>query len=190
MNIEDLISEIEHFLINVQTKVDHWFDKPVDLRRFRPQNQGWTIDEILGHIALTSHFLLIIIEKGAVKALKNVQNKDLQVELQHYDFQRDRLNEIGIYKSFAWIRPAHMEPKGDKSLSEIRLTLKQQLQQCQNILDKLKYGEGVLYKTTMTVNQLGKIDVYEYLYFLGKHAERHIEQMRRNELEFCKRMGT
>jgi hypothetical protein len=37
MKIEGLIVEIEHFLIIVQSKVDHWFDKPADLRQYRPQ---------------------------------------------------------------------------------------------------------------------------------------------------------
>ena len=44
-------------------------------------------------------------------------------------------------------------------------------------------GEGVLYQTTMSVNNLGKIDVYEYIYFLARHAQRHLEQMERNERE-------
>jgi hypothetical protein len=42
-------------------------------------------------------------------------------------------------------------------------------------------GEGILYKTTMSVNDLGKIDVYQYIYFLAQHAKRHLAQMERNE---------
>ena len=38
----------------------------------------------------------------------------------------------------------------------------------------------------MTVNDLGKIDVYQYIYFLVKHAERHIVQMLKIEQEFDK----
>jgi hypothetical protein len=41
----------------------------------------------------------------------------------------------------------------------------------------LSNGEGALYKTTMSVNSLGKIDVYEYIYFLAQHGRRHIGQM-------------
>ncbi|MBN8787104.1 MAG: hypothetical protein J0I84_08435 [Terrimonas sp.] len=48
----------------------------------------------------------------------------------------------------------------------------------------MKNGEGVLYKTTMTVNDLGKIDVYEYIYFLAQHGQRHVTQMEKNEAEF------
>ena len=41
-----------------------------------------------------------------------------------------------------------------------------------------------MHETTMTVNELGKINVYEYVYFLSKHAERHIQQMEENRAEF------
>ncbi|MEN4760257.1 hypothetical protein ABEG63_07945 [Chryseobacterium sp. C39-AII1] len=38
----------------------------------------------------------------------------------------------------------------------------------------------------MTVNELGKINVYEYIYFLSLHAQRHVTQMKNNELELFK----
>ncbi len=77
-----------------------------------------------------------------------------------------------------------MEPKGEKSLYEIQNLLDLQLNQCNVILEKLKNGEGVLYLTTMTVNNLGKLNVYEYLYFLIQHCQRHLSQMRLVEKEF------
>lgn len=36
----------------------------------------------------------------------------------------------------------------------------------------------------MTVNNLGKIDVYQYIYFLAMHAQRHVEQMEKIETEW------
>lgn len=77
-----------------------------------------------------------------------------------------------------------MEPTGNKLLAEVRHQLKEQVHQCLAILAKLSNGEGVLYKTTMSVNNLGKLDVYEYIYFLAQHARRHIMQMEKNEFEF------
>lgn len=38
----------------------------------------------------------------------------------------------------------------------------------------------------MIVNNLGKIDVYQYIYFLSQHAQRHIAQMERNEGEYSR----
>jgi hypothetical protein len=71
-----------------------------------------------------------------------------------------------------------MEPKSEKTGPEVAAILQQQQQQCQLVLKRLPNGEGALYRTTMTVNALGKIDVYELVYFLAKHAERHVAQIR------------
>lgn len=130
MDIKDIIIEIKDFLELTFKSIDLWFDKDAELRSYKPQNGGWTIDQILEHIGLTNHFLLILIDKGTNKALANISKLDINEEL--------------------------------------------------------KNGEGVLYKTTMTVNDLGKIDVYEYIYFLAQHGQRHITQMTKNETEFNK----
>ena len=161
-------------------KVDELFLIEPVVGNFVPPNGGWTVYEILEHISLTSHFLLILIEKGTQKALKNIHNLDLETELAAYTFPKDTLEEVGIYQSFTWIRPKHMEPTGTADLAAVRTKIQEQFKRCLAILDLLKNGEGVLYKTTMTVNNLGKIDVYAYIYFLAKHAERHLEQVVRN----------
>jgi DinB superfamily len=186
MFIKTIITDIENTLIHTFNNVDKWFDKPETTRQYRPQNGGWTIDEILEHIELTSHFLLKLIDKGTIKALKNKDTINLDAELANYSFQKDAIDTIGIHKSFAWIRPEHMEPKGEKTPETVRKDMKIQLDRCLNYLHKLPNGEGILCKTTMTVNGLGKIDVYEYIYFLAKHAERHITQMEKNETEYVK----
>lgn len=81
MNIEKLITEIREFLIYTFNNIDIWFDKNRTLRQYKPQNGGWTIDQILEHIGLTNHFLLILIDKGTNKALANVSQLDLKEEL-------------------------------------------------------------------------------------------------------------
>ena len=182
--IQEIIFEIRHTLDIVTCQVDAWFDKPVALRQFRPSNYGWTIDEILEHISLTSHFLLKLIDKGAGKALRNVNNLDLAQELTQYVFERDKLDEVGLYQSFKWIRPEHMEPTGTADLAEVRRLIQTQQDRCLEWLGKMPNGEGILYKTTMSVNNLGKIDVYQYIYFLTQHAKRHLAQMERNEREY------
>lgn len=183
MDIKELINEIRAFLTTTFDSIDLWFDKDSQLRQFKPQNGGWTIDQILEHIGLTNHFLLILIDKGTSKALANVSKLDLNEELGKYVFHKDKLTEVGLHKSFNWIRPEHMEPKAEKTLHQVRQQLKDQVKQCMDTLDKLKNGEGALYKTTMTVNDLGKIDVYEYIYFLAQHGQRHLTQMTKNEAE-------
>ena len=179
--LESYIQQIQTHLIQTHAKVLDCFRKDPELRNYRPKDGGWTISEILEHIALTSHFLLILIDKGADKALRNIQNQSLEKLRQEFHYDLSRLNEIGIHKSFAWIRPEHMEPTGQKTDMEIRDQLISQLNRCLNHLQALKKGEGLLYKTTMSVNELGKINVYEYIYFLSKHAERHLQQIAENE---------
>ena len=184
MSIQTIIIYIKTFLVDTFSTIDTWFNKDADLRNYRPLNGGWTINEILEHIGLTNQFLLILIDKGTNKALQNVHHLDLQTELQNHVFHWDKLTEVGLHKSFTWIRPEHMEPTGKKPLEEVRSQLKEQVTHCIEYLDRLKNGEGVLYKTTMSVNDLGKINVYEYMYFLAQHGQRHIMQMQKNEAEF------
>lgn len=185
MDISAIIQETRDFVRATFATIDAWFDKDALLRAYRPASGGWTIDEILEHIGLTNHFLLILIDKGTQKALANVGKLDLQEALSQYTFHRDQLTEVGLHQSFDWIRPAHMEPTGQKSLAEVRQQLKDQVQRCYDCLAQLPDGEGVLYKTTMTVNDLGKIDVYEYIYFLGQHGQRHVTQMQKNAREYA-----
>jgi len=165
-------------------EIDHWFEKEPGLRAYRPSSGGWTIDEILEHIGLTSHFLLIIIDKGVQKAQKRSAAEDFAGEALQYIPQLDRLSEVGIHRSFPWIRPEHMEPHGRRSSAEVRKQLSDQLHRCFEHLNAIPNGEGVLVRTTMTVNELGKLDVYEYIFFLAQHARRHVAQMQRNETEF------
>ena len=186
MKIKNYIQEIQIQLITTHSKIFEWFNESEGIKKYRPIDNGWSISEILEHIALTSHFLMILIDKGTDKALRNVKNLSLDELKMNFDYDLNKINEIGIHKSFDWIRPEHMEPKGEKSEMEIKDEMINQINRCLNQLEKLKNGEGLLYKTTMTVNELGKINVYEYIYFLSKHAERHIHQMEENKDEFEK----
>ena len=142
--------------------------------------------KILEHISLTNHFLLILIRKGTGKALEASVKNDYSHLLVNYDLDWTRLKQIGQHKSFTWNRPKHMEPTAAVDLITIRNKLHDQLKECQDYLSRLKNGEGVLYKTTMTVNALGKIDVYHYILFLVQHAKRHLTQMEKIKSEFEK----
>jgi len=183
-NIDKYIQDIQIHLIRTHSNIFDWFNENQEIKHYQPMDKGWTISEILEHIALTSHFLMILIDKGTDKALKNVNNLSLNELINDFDDKLNKIDEIGIHKSFDWVRPEHMEPKGEKSEFEIKQEMVNQLTRCLQQLEKLQNGEGLLYRTTMTVNNLGKINVYEYIYFLSKHAERHISQMEENKLEY------
>lgn len=184
MKLFEYIQAIKNHLVITHSEVLQWFNSEPELRIFRPSDEGWTIIEILEHIALTSHFLLILIDKGSDKAIRNINNESIEELLKNEEFNLNKIERIGMHKSFDWIRPEHMEPTGEKTELEITSQLVTQLNRCLNQLEALKNGEGLRYRTTMTVDGLGKINVYEYIYFLSKHAERHIQQMEENKREF------
>ena len=120
--------------------------------------------------------------KGTIKALKRAESQPTRTDWNDYELSPTGLNDIGVHKSFSWIRPEHMEPKGDVAMPEIRSRLIDQFQRCESWLDRLKNGEGTLVLTTMSVNDIGKLDVYQYIYFLVLHAKRHLTQMEKNKM--------
>lgn len=180
-----LIAELQAELHDAFARVDAWFDQPASLLTFVPADQGWTTEEVLNHIGLTNHYLLILIEKGVGKALANVHSRDLQTELADYQFPREKLAAIGTRHAFPWQRPEHMEPRTHpRALPVVRQQLHDQLTQLLACLGRLAHGEGLLYHTTMSVNGLGKLNVYEYVYFLTQHARRHLTQMQDAKTEW------
>lgn len=184
MKPNDIIRILKKEISQTFKGITPWISKAPELQHFNSKNEFWNILEILEHIILVNHYLIILILKGTKKALKNVQGRNMKKELENYELSCDNLEEIGINNSFQWNAPAHMVPSGNESLDKIHERLKDQEKQCRNTLLQLKDGHGVLYQTTMNVNLLGKLDVYQYLYFLLKHMQRHIGQMEEIEDEY------
>lgn len=184
IHIDTTLTNLRRDVIRTFAVVDEWFDKDEILHRYKPPSGGWSTGEVLEHIMLTSHYLLVLIDKGSRKCINLANEQTLAEGLRDYSFIHPRLEAVGKHKSFTWERPEHMEPTGRKALHEVRTELRDQLDRCLCTLELLRNGEGVLYKTTMTVNDLGKLDVYQYIYFLSLHAQRHITQMKTIEEEF------
>jgi hypothetical protein len=176
MNATDMISRVTNKITESFDSINPWLGlSSTDLNR-RPDS-GWNLLEILEHIYLTNHYLMILIEKGRKKALKI--NEVETITGQDYEDHFSKVEEIGIHQLFFWHRPEHMEPKGDKNVEEISKLLSEQQNRCLEILNDLRNGEGLNYRTTMTVHNLGKLDVYQYLYFLARHIDRHVVQMQK-----------
>ncbi|WP_127532142.1 DinB family protein [Paenibacillus kobensis] len=176
MTIQQTILHIDDELSGILRDYEEWFRLTPEMLRFKPHDR-WSIEQILEHVTLTNHFLLILIRKGTRKAKDSALKSDLNQAVSNYEYNLEALDQIARHNSFKWIRPEHMEPNGEKSTAEVKLLLEEQIEECQQMLRQLPNGEGILYKTMMTVNNLGKIDVYQYLYFLCLHARRHISQM-------------
>jgi hypothetical protein len=163
-----------------------WFERDEALRRFVPSSGGWSIDQVLEHIALTNHFLLLTLRKYVAIAEHRARRGDL---LPDGESDLMRLHVIGERGSFGWNRPDHMEPTGEPSSAEVRVRLYQQLGECLILLQRLEGGVGALCRVTMTVNDLGKIDLYQWQYFLAQHARRHLAQLATVEAEFMATSG-
>jgi hypothetical protein len=176
MSIEITISKINRELISAFAMLDSWFDRDEGI--LQNKNTGrWSIADTLEHVMLTNHYLLILIEKGSKKALRAALEKDLTAMLADYRLDSAALEQVGEPGVFHWHRPEHMEPSGTRPLAEVRAELRQQLYRCLCQLDLLCHGQGIAYRMTMSVNQLGKLDVYQYIYFLALHVKRHLSQM-------------
>ena len=154
-------------------ELDRWFEEPDELRRFAPPSGGWSADQVLEHVTLTNRFLLLTLGKWVGIAEHRAGRGD---PIPEGETDLDRLAAIGERGSFAWIRPEHMEPVGTPP-GEVRATLHRQLGESLIFLERIRNGVGALCVITMTVNDLGKIDLYQWLYFLAQHGRRHLRQL-------------
>jgi hypothetical protein len=178
MTIQDTIQYIDKQLSDTLQQYQEWYTLDPDELRFKP-DEGWSIEQILEHVTLTNYFLLILIRKGRKRALELARKVDLEQALASYENNLDVLDRIAQDQTLKWMRPEHMEPTGDQSLEDVKTLMAEQMNECRHILTELSNGEGILAKTTMTVASLGKIDMYQYIYFLCQHSRRHIAQMQR-----------
>ena len=173
MPYEKTIQVVRQTLVETIAELDTWFEQSEESCSYRPQDGGWSIQQILEHITLTSHYLLLIIRQGQEKALRRAKRRE---QVGEGESDLDRLTPIGHPDAFPWIRPEHMEPKGTP-LEEVHARLHAQYQECLTFLAVLDRGEGSLYSVRMSVQNLGKLDMYQWLYFLVLHQRRHIAQM-------------
>ncbi len=181
MPYERTIASIRQSLKETFRDIDLWFDRPEELKNYQPTSGGWSIREVLEHISLTNHFLMLTLTKWVAIAMKRASRG---VPIPDGESDLDHLNLIGVRGSFVWDRPTHMEPTGRLGSVEVRAVLAGQLSECLRMLEQMGRGEGSLCRVRMTVNALGKIDLYQWLYFLVQHARRHLQQMTANQAEY------
>jgi hypothetical protein len=175
MNLQTTIAQVQQALEDVFGRLDQYFELPADERTYKLDAQSWSVDEILEHVTLTSHFLLIVIRRGKERALKRAQRHPIEAG----DIDLSAIDVISHPDAFAWLRPEHMEPTQGRSSAEVREIMRDQRQECLEILRQLGNGEGTLHKVRMSVQQLGKLDMYQWLYFLSQHAKRHAAEIER-----------
>jgi hypothetical protein len=177
MPYQSTIQKVKDALTEASGTLDQYFDLSAEMRAHKPTSDDWSINEILEHVTLTSHFLMMVIRQGRDKALKRAKTQAINEE----ESDLTPIEHIGHPDAFPWIRPEHMEPTGTKSPEEVRHLMRQQFQECLEILRQMPNGEGSLHQVRMSVQELGKLDMYGWLFFLSQHAKRHsieIERLR------------
>ncbi len=175
MNHKQNIEKVHSALTNVFARLDQYFDLPASVRTYHSSSDSWSIDEILEHITLTDHFLMLVIRASVAKALKRSSHEVIPDQPNPFDM----IDRIGDPNAFAWIRPEHMQPTGKADSTETRNLLQRQCRECLHFLEMMPGGEGTLHKVRMSVQNLGKLDVYQWLYFLAQHAHRHTVEIER-----------
>lgn len=180
MPYERTVKQVRGALKNVFDELDEIFELPSDIRKHRLASDEWSIDENLEHITLTSHFLMIVIKNSRDKILRRAKTQQIIGE----ESDLAIINIISEPDAFDWHRPEHMIPTGEKLSVEVRQLMSIQQKECLEILDQIKIGEGSLHKVRMSVQDLGKLDVYQWLYFLVMHAKRHQKEIERIVLDW------
>lgn len=141
------------------------------------------MDEVLEHLTLTNRYLMLVIRKGCDRALRRAARGAPEPETES---DLTLLDPIGRRGSFTWERPEHMVPSGTRPPGEIRHLMREQVRECLDILGRLAGGPGALHRVRMSVNDSGKLDLYQWLYFLAQHARRHLAQMAANKSEWLR----
>jgi hypothetical protein len=151
--------------------LDLWFERPVPALTACPGYPGaWSCAEHLEHVSLVNHYLLLTIRKGCSKALRRAQRGEVSVA----ESDLTRLAVLADPQAFEWLPPAHMLPKGERTPEQVRSRLQDQHRECLALLESLAGGEGRLCSISMSVNALGRLDMYQWLFFLAQHVRYHL----------------
>jgi hypothetical protein len=163
--------KVHDTLVQVFFLLDAWFDRPAEELEACPDYpDAWTIAEHLEHVCLVNHFLLLTIRKGCGKARRRAgclpppeACSDLAL-----------LAPIADPDSFEWSPPPHMVPTGRWVPAGLRSLLASQCDECLELLAGMPRGEGRLCTIRMSVHGLGRLDMYQWLYFLAQHGKYHL----------------
>lgn len=178
MTYELTVQQLRRDLGELFVALDRWFERDPSLRGHQPSFGGWTADQVLEHVTLTNHFLLLTLAKW-VRIAERRRQRGSVPEIADPGAESDltRLEAIGRRGSFSWACPAHMEPTGVPTSQEVRLTLLRQRDECTALLGRMENGAGALCRIRMSVHHLDKIDLYQWLAFLLQHQRRHLMQL-------------
>src|SRR5687767_11827071 len=113
MTFEHILINLRHELIRTFAVMDEWSDTANSLRRFRPSHKGWSINDVLEHVMLTNHYLLIIVDRGRAGAWKKSEALRTTV-MSDYSLTTPALQELTDPEAIAWQCHEHHQPLGKR----------------------------------------------------------------------------
>ena len=140
--------------------LDNLCTRPVAYLHLRPAYaDAWTVAEHLEHVSLVNHFLLLTTGKGVATALRRARTQPIPPGKSDLSL----LAPIADPAAFPWEPPGHMIPSGTPPVAEVQALLRTQHEKCRGLLERLGAGEGRLCSFRMSVYDLGKMDLYQWL---------------------------
>ncbi|MEM7306230.1 MAG: DinB family protein [Planctomycetota bacterium] len=145
-----------------------------------PPDGGWSPAEVLEHVALADRFLLLLVDKLAERTRRRLARglpwPDAPPGLE--DVARAAASPR------RWPHPEHMTPTGTRSPAESAGQLARDAERALAPLQAWPEGQGTLHRIRMSrvgeeTGGDGRLDLYQYVELIVRHAERHARQIER-----------
>lgn len=143
--------------------------------RQRPGPERWSALEVAEHVALASEFLLLLAQRIARRAQRRLARGATWPSA-----PPDLAGLAAVARDRGrWTHPAHMTPSGARPPAEVAALLDAVLARALALLAAMPAGEGTLHRIRLTVLPgAPRLDLLAWIDFLGRHAERHVAQLR------------
>lgn len=82
MTLHQIINTVNKKVIDSFFQLELWFDETVAVLNYVPSDKGWNGIQILEHVMLTSHYLLVLIDKATSKSLKRALSLNGEFEFE------------------------------------------------------------------------------------------------------------
>jgi hypothetical protein len=142
----------------------------------RPHAAAWSGAEVLEHVALMNRFVLVLVDKIAARTRARL------ARLEPWPTAPPDLERVAraALEPRAWPHPPHMAPAGGLTPAESARALARDRERCRAWLAEFPAGEGTLHRIRMSrVEGDDRLELYQFLELVVRHAERHAAQIDR-----------
>lgn len=169
--------ELRERLVEALDALVAWTRKDPALLARRPRSGAWSGLEVLEHVALSNRFLLVLAGKVRARSRARLEAGD------PFPTAPPDLEVVArsCFDSRPWPAPEHMLPTGSVEPDRVRPDLAGQLERCLAFLVEMPSGEGTLHRIRFSRISRGddRLDLYQWLELIARHAERHTRQLER-----------